>query len=178
MKCRRSQNCKWKIVGAGLDADCVYRSVIPTWPLADPTGVIPGSHGGNYWVVLCGQRSALNDRSKKWCWKSPPHAPNVMKIKLQVLWFWFFNRKGGDNYILHLCIIKVGVFFFILVKRIPPQLHTVSKPLITQPNSERTNRLCKLPCRLGPPQPAINIPYSHKNKHEGSSGMQVFLRFI
>jgi len=53
--------------------------------------------------------------------------------------------------------------FSILIKKIPPQLHTVSKPLITQPNSGRTNRLCRLPCRkesgLGLPQFAINIPY-------------------
>lgn len=75
---------------------------------ADPTGVIPGSHGGNYWLVLCGQRSALNDKIKSATEKNPPYAPNITKTKLQVLWFYFFNRRG-NNCIFDLQIIKVGL---------------------------------------------------------------------
>lgn len=125
---RGNQNCKWKIVGAGLDADCIYRSVIPTWPLADPTGNIPGSHGDNYRIVPWGQRCALNDRSKKWCWKSPLHAPNVIKIKInqkKVPHFCLFNGKGGDNYIFDLWIIIVGFFFNFNQKILPTVAHSL-----------------------------------------------------
>lgn len=122
---KESQNWKLNIVGAGIDADCIYRSIIATGSLADPADIIPGSMVATAELCCTDKCLALNNWSKNWWWRSPPHVPNEIQISGTVA-FLVLQSKGGYNYILDLWIIEIWLgFFYFNVKS--PRNCTIAK---------------------------------------------------
>lgn len=109
-----SQNWKLYIVGAGLDADCIYRSIIAAGSLADSADILPGSMLAAAGLCCREKSLVLNNWSKNWWWRSPPRVPNGIHISGTVP-FLLLQSKGGYNYILDLWIVEVWLGFFILI---------------------------------------------------------------